>query len=76
MVVQSDDISRHRAARRFAPGRHKGDCIVQLHIPAWTHMPNLETFIKGARCDAQERDPVMVGGIHIRLDLEHKSCKR
>ena len=39
-------------------------------------MPNLETFIKGARCDAQERDPVMVGGIHIRLDLEHKSCKR
>ena len=76
MVVQPNDISGHRTTRRFAPRRHESDRILQLHIPTCADMPNLEALVKAARGDAKKSNPVVVGRIHIGLNLEHKSSKR
>ena len=48
---------------------------MQLKITLHTDVAHTQSFVISARRNTQESDAVMMGWIHVCLNLENKSCK-
>ncbi len=71
-IVQADDIPRIGFIDHGFFCRHEGGGVGKLHFPALADVQVVGVALEFPGADSEERDPVAVVGVHIRMDLEHK----
>ena len=76
VVVDADDVSRHRVRHDDAVLRHEGERIGDLHLASFSDMVGLHPRLIAPRAHAEERNAVAVAGVHIGLNLEDEAGER
>ena len=73
MIVQANDVAGVRRLCMLPVGGHEGYCLRQLDRLAQPQVHDAHALAIPARTDTHERYPVSMSGVHVRLDLEHKT---
>src|SRR5690606_13559639 len=70
VVVQAEYVAGDGIIGALAARGQELDGVVYHHAATEAHVPELHAAAEAARDDAQEGDAVVVGRVHVGLDLE------
>src|SRR6185369_10593203 len=76
VVVDADDVAGECFLHVGAVLGHEDSGVCDLHVSAEAQMAHLHTAGEFSRADPEEGDPVPVGRVHVRLDLEAEAGER
>ena len=73
VVVQPQDIPGPGHLRLVPAVGEESVCVVHRHLLARAHLPDLHAAVEPPGGDAQEGHAIMMGRIHVGLDLEDEA---
>ena len=76
VVVDADDVAGICLFHVGPVLGHEDGGIGDLHVPSESDVPDLHAAGEFAGTDAEKGDPVPMGRVHVRLDLEDEAGER
>ena len=75
VVVQADDVARHRLLHQLPLAGLERHRVGDFHVLAQAHVAHFHALAVTPGAHPQKGDPVPMAGVHIGLDLEHKAAE-